>query len=180
MIKKSIILILFIFLGLSAYCSPYPGFHWGISLGFFFNTQGLEDEDSSVESQVDSVTLFMINMKLGGLLRVGYHFNPFLATGLESGVLFNTYQQHAPLRAYFRFGPSDINLKLLAGVTVNREIPYDRNGLDGEIVAGTFEVGGRVEFINIYIEWLESNSLNDLIDDSTRISIGYSLFLPDL
>lgn len=177
MVKK-VFLISILVLGWSLFSSDYPGIRWGLSLGFFFNHQEANSSDSNLDSQVDSLTLFMVNMKFGGLFRVGYHFNPYLATGLESGVLFNTYQQQGPFRAYLRLGPPNLNVKAIGGISVNRIVPLEGNGVDGAIVAGTIEGGFRVEIINIYIEWLESNSINDLIDSSTKISFGYSLFLP--
>lgn len=180
MIKKVHFLAMFLFITLQLYGQEYPSFHWGMSLGIFYNHQKIVSDDSTIDSQIDSITLFMINMKLGGLFRVGYYFNSWGAVGLESGVVFNSYQVNGPFRCFFKIGPSDFNFKILGGFSVNREVSPTGNGVDDVVVAGTFEYGGRIEVMNLYFEWLESQSFNAQLSDSSKISFGYSFFLPDL
>lgn len=180
MVKKVYFVIVLFLITINLYTQNYPAVHWGLSLGLFYNSQKFVSDDSTIDSQVDSITLFMINMKIGGLFRVGYYFNELSAIGLESGVIFNSYQVSGPFRCFFKIGPSDFNFKLLGGVSVNREVSHTGDGVSDIVVAGTFEYGGRIEIMHLYFEWIESQSFNDQLLDSSKISFGYSLFLPDL
>lgn len=176
MFKKVILIISLLYIPCLCFSKTYPGFRYGISLGFFYTEHQLISEDSTIEKQVDSITLFMVNMKLGGLLRLGYHFNDLVSVGGESGILFNNYHINIPLRFYGKLGSSSLNIKGITGISFIREKTYTGNGAEDIGNGLTYEYGLRLEIMHIYLEVLKSHSMSFNFSDSTKISFGYSLF----
>lgn len=180
MFKNVICIMFFIVFTNICYSQDYPGLRLGLSLGFFYTEHKLLPGDSTIEQQVDSISTFMVNMKFGGLLRLGYHFNSLFSAGTESGILFNNYHINVPFRVYGKLGSSNFNIKGITGFSYVREKTYNGSGIE-DIGSGiTMEYGGRVEIMHVYIEILNSYSLSPIFSDSTKISFGYSLFFPDI
>ncbi len=180
MFKKVIIITILLLSVNQVFSIDEDAFHLGVSLGFFYTEQSLIESDSTIEAQVDSISLFMSNIKFGVLLRGEYIITPMLSLGLESGGVFNSYHLNLPLRLYGRIGGSRLNLKAIAGISYNRESGYNGYGLEFVDNTITADFGGRVELFHLYFELLKCIPLSDNIGNSTKISFGYSLFLPDI
>lgn len=178
MFKKVIILGVF----LASY-TPFFGddpYNFGLSLGFFYTDNDFMHRETNIESQVDSITLFMANMKFGILFRSGYSIDKYVDVGLESGVLFNSYHQNFPVRLYGKLGTVSLNIKPIVGLSYIREAKYMGYGMQDIGIGFSVDYGARLEIFHVYFEALISNSLSSNFLDSKKISFGYSLFFPNI
>ncbi len=180
MIKRFILIIVILVNSLHIFATDFPTTNWGLSLGMFYTEQEAGENDLTISAQVDSISLFLMNMKFGSLVRFGYYFDGFFAVGLESGLIFNSYQINLPLRSFVKLGSSNINLKVLGGISLNREVSDYIDGLPQHVIAGTLECGIRLDLFNLYFEYMNSKSYNSLISDSMKISFGYTIYLPNI
>ncbi len=180
MFKKVFMIVVICLIFTELYSDEDKKVKLGITVGLFYSNQDLVTKESTIEAQVDSISLFLMNMKFGTLLRGGYNFNPLLSLGLESGILFNSYHQNFPLRVYGKLGTTNINLKFISGISIIRESGYDNNGIETVIMGSSFEYGARLELFHVYFELLKSHAISSNLLDSTKISFGYSLFFPKI